>query len=48
MADRFCITIAWINTSIIFLLLEDPLVDIVIIDRIIRYLKYNKPLIPIT
>jgi hypothetical protein len=44
-----CITIAYITAgaSIVSFLLVDPLADIMIIDRAVRYSKYNKPLFPI-
>jgi hypothetical protein len=47
-ADRSYTAIAWINISITSLLLVNPLDNIIIIDRIVGYSKYNKPSIPIT
>jgi hypothetical protein len=44
---RFYTAIVYITVSATFFLLEDPLVDIVIIDKIIGYSKYNEPLTPI-
>jgi hypothetical protein len=44
---RSCIIIACIIISTVFFLLEDPSVDIIIIDRAVGYSKYNELLIPI-
>jgi hypothetical protein len=48
MVFRSCITIACIAISAVSFLLEDLLVDIMIIDRIVGCSKYNKPLFLIT
>jgi hypothetical protein len=47
---RSCIVITSITTSvsIVSFLLIDPLADIMIVDRVVGYSKYNEPLILIT
>jgi hypothetical protein len=48
MALRSCTAIACIAAGAASFPLEDPLVDIIIIDRAVGCLKYNELLFPIT